>query len=177
MAKEQKEGVEAGEATPPPKLSKKKKILLIILGAVALVLMVGIGGVIYLVVHKPAANQPYLPEGEAGSGMGESNQTPPIYEKLDTFTVNLADQQSYLQVQMDLKVADSETKEKIKERMPDVRDALLRLLSSKSAEELSTPEGKEVLAKEVQKAINRIIGVRRASQGVKGVLFTAFIIQ
>jgi flagellar FliL protein len=178
MAKEKKEGVEAEEeASPPPKVSKKKKFLLIILGAVALVLVVVVGGVIYLVIHKPAANQPYLPQGEAGQGMDENDQKPPIYEKLDTFTVNLADQQSYLQVEMDLKVADSETQEKIKERMPDVRDALLRLLSSKSAEELSTPEGKEALAKEVQKAINRIIGARRASEGVKGVLFTAFIIQ
>ena len=45
--------------------------------------------------------------------------------------------------------------------------ALIRLLSSKTAEELSQPEGKEKLAKEVEKAVNEVLGVKKASKGVK----------
>ena len=67
--------------------------------------------------------------------------------------------------------------EKVKMHMPEVRDALLRLLSSKSPEELATTEGKDKLASEVQGSVNEILGVKKAAKGVKKVLFNAFIIQ
>ncbi len=74
-------------------------------------------------------------------------------------------------------MADPKVQEKLKQHMPEVRDALLRLLTSKTAEELMTAEGKTALAEEVRKEVNRVIGAKKASQGVKDVLFTSFIIQ
>jgi flagellar protein FliL len=175
MAKEKKEEVQEEAPPAPPKLNRKKKFLFILLAIVVFVVVGGVAGVVYLMTHKPAAHQTDMGQGEGGAA--ENDEHPPIYEKLDTFTVNLADQESYLQVEIVLKVADSQVQEKVKARMPEVRDALLRLLSSKSAEDLSTPEGKEGLAIDVQKEINRTIGARKASEGVRDVLFTAFIIQ
>ena len=158
------------EAAPP---TKKKKILLIIVAVLVVALLGGGGLVVYLLTSKPAAEQGAEHKDEEHAEEGKA----PIYEKLDTFTVNLSDQQSYLQVEISLKLGDEKAREKIKNRMPEVRDTLLRLLSSKSPEELATPDGKEGLAKDVAKEINTLIGAKKASSGVEGVLFTAFIIQ
>ena len=82
-----------------------------------------------------------------------------------------------MQTEMQLLVADAKVGDKINARLPEVRDAMIRLLSSKTAEELSQQEGKDVLAGEIQKQINQILGVKGKLKGVKKVLFGAFIIQ
>jgi flagellar protein FliL len=176
----------AKDAAPPegepPK--KKKKLLIIIAAAVVLVVVLA-GAAAFFLMSKPAADkhakadqgdEEAAADGEEEGG-GKEEEHARIYEKLDTFTVNLADQESYLQTEVQLLVADVKVQEKIKLHMPEVRDALIRLLSSKTAEELSQPEGKEKLAQEVQKAVNEVLGVKKASKGVKKVLFAAFIIQ
>jgi flagellar FliL protein len=177
MAKE--EAAPAAEAAP-----KKKKTLLIIIIAVVALLLVGGGAAVYLLTSKPAAEKHAKVDGEeAGHGdegdaeEEEGEEHPPIYEKLETFTVNLADGETYLQVEISLKVADAKVQEKLKAHMPEVRDAMLRLLSSKSPEELSEADGKAKLAKEIQKQMNELIGAKKAKKGVQGVLFTAFILQ
>lgn len=161
---------EAPEEVQPP---KKKGKLLIILG-LAGVLLVALAIGAYFLLSSPAEGDAAA-ESEAHAEEEEAH--PPIYEKLETFTVNLADQQSYLQTEVQLVLADAEVQQKIKERMPEVRDVLLRLLSSKTAEELSQLEGKDKLAEEISKQVNDVIGIKQASEGVKKVLFGAFIIQ
>lgn len=163
------------QAEPPVK--KKKTLLLIIIALVAVVLLAGVAVTVYLMTSKPAAEEAHGEEAEKQAEEHAEDESPPIYERLETFTVNLADQESYLQVEISLKVADAKVSEKIKSRMPEVRDSLLRLMSSKTAEELAQVEGKEALAKDVQKEINSVIGAKKADQGVNSVLFTAFIIQ
>ncbi len=150
--------------------NKKKKILLIVIIAAVVVVLGGAGAVFLLMGGEPEAGQ------QAEEEHAEEEQHF-VYEKLETFTVNLADQESYLQTEISLKVADPAVQEKLKLRMPEVRDALLRLLSSKTAEELATPDGKDELSREVRKEINALIGAKKADQGVQGVLFTSFIIQ
>jgi flagellar FliL protein len=115
--------------------------------------------------------------GEEGQEAAQDDAHPPVYEKLDQFTVNLADQESYLQTEIQLLVADAKVQEKIKARMPEVRDAMIRLLSSKTAEELNQPDGKDKLAAEIQQQLNHLLGIKKPSKGVKKVLFGAFIIQ
>lgn len=158
------------ETTAPP--PKKKKLLLIIIIAAVVVILAGTGAAVLLLSGKPAAEQQAEGEEEAAE-----EEEIAIYEKLETFTVNLADQESMLQVEITLKLASPEAQGKIKKRMPEVRDGLLRLLSSKTAEELATLEGKEELAGGVQKEVNSLIGAKKAAQGVQGVLFTSFIMQ
>lgn len=179
MAKE--EAAPAAEAAP-----KKKKTLLIIIIAVVALLLVGGGAAVYLLTSKPDAEKHakadgeeagHGDEGEGGDAEEDGEEHPPIYEKLETFTVNLVDGETYLQVEISLKVADAKVQEKLKAHMPEVRDAMLRLLSSKSPEELAEADGKDKLAKEIQKQMNEVIGVKKAKKGVQGVLFTAFILQ
>ena len=121
--------------------------------------------------------------GEEAAKAGEAeveqaeDEHPPVYEKLETFTVNLADQESYLQTDIQLLLGDASLQSKIKERMPEVRDALIRLLSSKTAEELALQDGKDALANEILQTMNDVLKVKDKSEGVKKVLFAAFIIQ
>lgn len=166
MAKEES----APDAAAP---KGKKKLLIIIIAAVLVLALVGGGAAFFLLGKKPDAAQQ---EGH-GEEAAEEEDHPPVYEKLETFTVNLADGESYLQLEMSLLVADAKAQEKIKLHMPEVRDGLLRLLSSKSAEELATPEGKDKLSSEVRSHVNEILGVKTPAKGVRKVLFNAFIIQ
>jgi len=160
---------EAAQEAPAPK--SKKKLLIIIVAAVLALAIVGGGAAFFLLGNKPDTEQ--KDEHEAA----EEDSHPPIYEKLETFTVNLADGETFLQLEISLSLAKPEVQEKVKMRLPEVRDALLRLLSSKNADELATPEGKDKLSSEVQTQVNEILGVKKASEGVKKVLFNAFIIQ
>lgn len=152
---------------------KKKKLLLVIVIALLVGVLAAGGAAFLLLSGKPHAEQ----QAEEEAAEAEEEAKPPLYEKLETFTVNLADHESYLQTEISLKVADPKVQERLKQHMPEVRDALLRLLMSKTPEELMSPEGQSALAEEVRKEINRVIGAKKASQGVKQVLFTSFIIQ
>lgn len=172
-----KEEVVAEAEVGPPK--KKGKMLIIILAVVG-VLVIGGGVGAYLLLSKPAAEENAKHGDEAaaeGDHEGGDEEHPPVYVKLEAFTVNLADQESYLQTEVQLLVADAKVGEKLTARLPEVRDALIRLLSSKTGEELSQQEGKDKLAIEIQKQINDVLGIKKKSEGVKKVLFGAFIIQ
>jgi flagellar FliL protein len=178
------------EAPAEAEVPKKKGKLLIIILAVVGVIVLAAGGIAaWLLMSSPDKSKKAKghgdeevaadAEGEEGDGeeAQEDEAHPPVYEKLEQFTVNLADQETYLQTEIQLLVATPEVQAKIKERMPEVRDAMIRLLSSKTPEELSLPDGKTKLAEEVQKEVNAVLGVKKKSLGVKKVLFGAFIIQ
>jgi len=171
---------------------KKGKLMIIILAVVGVIVLAG-GGIAAWLLMTPAekpkkakahaedeadahGEEAAAEEEEEEEGHGD-DEHPPVYEKLEQFTVNLADQESYLQTGIQLLVATPEVQAKIKARMPEVRDAMIRLLSSKTAEELAVPEGKAKLADEVLKEVNGVLGVKKKSKGVKKVLFGAFIIQ
>ena len=166
-----KEEAPAAEVEAP----RKKGKLIMILAAVA-VLVIGGAVAAFFLLSQPDAEQVAKP-GEAETEEHAEDEHPPVYEKLETFTVNLADQQSYLQTDIQLLLADAGLQSKIKERMPEVRDALIRLLSSKTAEELTLQEGKDALADEILQTMNDVLKVKDKSEGVKKVLFAAFIIQ
>lgn len=160
---------EAPEAGAAP--GKKKKLLFMLIGIVALAVLAG-GGVGVWLLMTPAEEG-----GKPTEQAAKEDDRPPIYEKLETFTVNLADPGHYLQVEVALKVADPEDQQKVKLYMPEVRDVLLRLLSSKTSEELAGQEGKDKLANEIQTQVNEVLRIKERGKGVKGVLFNSFIIQ
>ncbi len=167
MAKEKVAAEEGAEDAPK---GKGKKKLIIILVAV-LVLVLGGGTAAFLLLSKPADKHAKQEEAAA-----EEDKTPPVYESLDSFTVNLAGGESYLAVEIKLLMANTEIQEKLKERMPEVRNDILNLLSSKQPDELSTPEGKTKLSTDIQADINGLLKVK-PEKGVKKVLFGSFLIQ
>lgn len=109
--------------------------------------------------------------GGGGGGEGAS-----AYERVEPLTVNLMGLQQYLQVSITLKLAKPEAAEKVKFHMAAIRNNLIYLLSEKTAEEISTMEGKQRLLVEARAAVNKAIGLE-AAEGVADVLFETFIIQ
>jgi len=98
----------------------------------------------------------------------------PIY-KLDPFIVNIMGKEGerFLKVEMCFELENEGLKEELNERLPQIRDILIKLLSSKKVEEVSTLIGKEELQREIISKINRIL----ISGKIKNVYFTDFVMQ
>jgi flagellar FliL protein len=99
---------------------------------------------------------------------------------LDNFIVNLADtdRDAYLRVGIDLGVsglakAKSSDDKAAAEPLPEIRDAILGVLSTCRSGDLLTPAGKKQLKQNLIAALNRKV----PGLGVRDVYFTAFLVQ
>lgn len=170
----------------------KKKGLLVVLTAVAM-LGLGGGGAWFFLSQKKGGDE-HVTEAKP------AKSEPPVFFTLEPFVVNLAGEETrYLQVGIDLKVADSGVIEQIKLHMPEIKNGVLLLLSSKTPEEIASLDGKNQLRGEIREVVNRPLGVQGASakasepgnehsreakpvqlaaaQGVIDVLLTSFVVQ
>ena len=91
------------------------------------------------------------------------------------FVVNLSGDRGrrYLRVAIEMEVMGEMGKEKIEERMTQVRNLLIFLLSKKRLEDISRVEGKYALQEEISQQVNEILGAPL----VKKTYFTDFIVQ
>lgn len=169
MAKDKEKPV-ADEAEGAPKKGKRK--LLIIIVAVVVLLAGGGGAAWYFLHAKKAAHEEGASTHEAGP------EKPPVFVKLDSFTVNLVSEgeEHMLQADIELKVADVKVADMLSAHRPEIRSALLLLLSSKSVTSLASVEGKQKLTVEIKTQINKVLHVKEP-EGVSGVFFTSFVIQ
>lgn len=163
------------DAAAAPAGSKKK---LIVIAAAAVLLLGGGGGAAW-----------YFMQGDDGASAHESPKeskkkkkntgVKPEYVPVEAFTVNLQPEngEQYLQVQFTLQVAGTEQATLIKDNMAIVRNRVLLLLSGKRASEISTVEGKQQLAAEIQAIVQEPFNKDGDEQDVTDVLFTSFIIQ
>ena len=159
--------------TEAPKKEKGGKRKLIIIGAVAAVLLLSGGG---------AAAWMLLGKKHEEQADGEKKAPPkkmPVFVDLDTFTVNLKDNddERFMQVKLVAEVKDAPAGEMLKTLMPSVRNEILLLLGSKQVGEVATREGKEKLAQEIVASANKILEGTPAAKSVEGVNFTHLIIQ
>ncbi len=164
----------AGGAVEEPgeKKGGLKKIIIIAL-ILLVVIALGVAGAIIWQARSSNA-----PAGHAEQAAEEKHdEKPPVYEKLEVFTVNLSGGGNYLQTEIALKVADVSVSEKIKARMPEIRNAIIELLSSKTQEELVTVQGKQKLADQIQAQVNGLLEAKKPAEGTSKVLFSTFIIQ
>lgn len=133
-----------------PKNSKKK--LFVIIGVVIAIAIAGGAGW-------------YFAKGKNhDSHIEEIKVIPPkvpIFSPLEPFTVNLKSETSdqYLQIGISMKMFDPEIESKIKLNLPEIRSRILQLLTTKSASELLTAEGKNKLVKEIISLSNAVIGI------------------
>ena len=158
---------EEAVADEPPK--KKKGKLFLVLG-ILLVLGGAGGGAAWYFTQSDTK----LAEHK------EEKPKPPVFVTLETFTVNLqADGggEHYLQVGIDLKVTDPTVVDLVKLHMPEIRNGVLLLLSSKSAEQIASLEGKQKLSADIQEQVNIPLNAKATGKGVTGVFFTSFVIQ
>jgi flagellar FliL protein len=191
---------EGGEAEQPPK--KSKKVLLIVVVAILALALIG-GAAAFFMMKGNAAAEEGDEEGEESPARVEKatkankqrDDAPPVFVKLEAFTVKLQteQQEAYLQAVPELRVLDAHLGDKIKLYTPEIRHKLLLILSGKTASDVSTPQGVQLLANEMRVTINAIIepppprrkGREAEPPGdqagpddpVQAVLFTSFIVQ
>lgn len=196
---------EAGEGEAPPPKKKTKLLLFVIIGVLVIVLG-GAGAAFFLINKKaPAADEeggedPAL-EHNAKKAKRENPDAPPVFVKLEPFTVKLQveQQEAYIQATPELRVLDLPVGDRIKQYMPEIRHKVLLLMSGKKASDLATPQGVQKLSNEMRDSINVIIDgpkIKVKGKGkpreevpaepadradpddsVQAVLFTSFIIQ
>jgi len=87
---------------------------------------------------------------------------PPIFVVFEPpFVVNLQRESSdqYLQLGLTFKLFEVDIEKKIKDNQPEIRSKILQLLTTKTASELLSAEGKTKLVKEILTLGNAVIGV------------------
>ncbi len=94
---------------------------------------------------------------------------------MDTFIVNLVDPHGkrYLKLRMELELSAEELRLEVDRRMPQFKDTILTLLSSKTYEDVSSLEGKLQLRAEMMSMLNQYI----ESGSITNIYFTEFIVQ
>jgi len=171
---------EEGAAPAPPKKSSMK---LMIIG-VAVLLAVGGGGAFawfkFLAPHKVEAKTTEAKSSEAHGGEAKPGEPGAATAKigpildLDPFIVNLADTEPrFLKVTIKLELDGAPAKAEVTERIPQVRDALLILLSSKETQNLKPTAGKLQLRDEILQRINSLLSTGQA----RNAYFTEFVVQ
>lgn len=150
MAQNIKPAAQKPEDPTVPKKSSKK----LVLGAVAaLVLIIAAGAGWYFTKGRDDAQH-----------VEEVKVAPPktpIFVALEPFTVNLQREASdqYLQMGISMKMFEVDIEAKIKANLPEIRSKILQLLTTKTATELLTAEGKTQLVKEILTMSNSVIGI------------------
>jgi flagellar FliL protein len=91
----------------------------------------------------------------------------------DPFVVNLEDGNNYLKIDMALELSDDDVKQEIEKRKPQIRDAVLLILSTKGLKDIKTSHGKIVLKDELLMRLNSFLSTGL----IRNIYFTSFVIQ
>ena len=171
MAEEQNNDLEQEGQEPEEKGAPKRKKVPINLIIISILFLCLIGGGIY--VWKSGlisrnSDDALLAEQKENQEIG------PIYS-LDPFIVNLVGGRgkNYLKAKIELELDSEKTQAEIIKRLPQVKDSILTMLSSKSNEDINTLEGKLQLRAEIISTLNQHLTHGK----VKSVFFTDFIVQ
>ncbi len=173
----------ASVAAPAPAFPIK---LLIIVSVAALVF--GVGGAMVAVKFLDGSDKSsetseehksevaVKSESHSGPGGKQSKATAPgVMVDLDPFIVNLADtpEVRYLKLTIKLEVENEAVSADLSARVPQVRDAVLVLLSSKDVNAVRTTQGKFQLRDEITQRVNGLL----TKPGVRSAYFTDFVVQ
>jgi len=182
----------AAEETNPeeesaPKEKKSGNMLMIII-IVVLILIIVIGGIVTFMLmgddeepqqstHQVKEQRKASKSNSNGAKYDNSRQLSDIgiLYPLDTFTVNLKSDagRRYLKVTMSLELEGEELSLELDAKSPVLRDRIIRILTSKTLEEISSKKGKQKVSQQIMDTLNSMI-----SDGtVKGIYFTEFVIQ
>ncbi len=167
MAEEKHEDGTA-DSHPIPAKGGSKKLLIIILAAILV-----LGGAGAFVGYKMLSHKNEKPAEEGGEHGKKEGAGKTVLVPVDPFVVNLTEHGRYLKVTLQLELADATQQPAVAEKMPNIRDAMITLLSSKSAEAVSGPEGKLQLKDELLLRSNQAVG----KDLIKNLFFTEFVMQ
>jgi len=140
----------------------------------AVLIVLGGGAFGYKVFSKRGVDGKGHPDKGAVKEEDDKGHPGPIVS-LEPFVVNLLDPSEvrYLKVTVNLELDSEDSKEEVNARMPQIRDALLMLLTSKTSEDVKDVGGKLKLQDEMVSRANNYLKKGK----VKAVYFTEFVMQ
>ena len=160
---------------PAEKAGSKKK-LFIIIGIVVLVLLIGGGvGAWFLLREKPVDGETKTPGQQVPvPNLNQQAQIGPMVN-VDEFIVNIisGDAAHYVKASLTFELTNEQVKAEVEQRMPQMRDAVLLLISNKTYEELQDLQGKKQLKAELTTKINSFLQTGQ----VAAIFFTNFVVQ
>jgi len=168
-----KKSLESPNSAKPPKSFK----IIMILGCLALLAAGGAAGVIFLGA-KSQEESSLLGRVQSlfagGKKTAESKSQGHMY-KMEPFLVNLLDpaQLRYLKITLHLETDQGKAGEEYEKRLPQLRDGVLTILSSKNYKDIITAEGKSALRDEIKAKLNQLLSGFK----VQNVYFTEFVVQ
>lgn len=152
---------------------KKPKNKIFLFGIPLLILLiVSVGAAAYflgdLSESKPS---------EAAMSENKATQIEPLGPllKMEDFVVNIMhkDATRFLKIGITLEAKDIESSERIKNRMPQITDAVLLLVGNKQFDQIKDLQGKLQLKADLLSQINSLIGIDE----VNDIFFTDFVVQ
>ena len=171
-----------------PKEKKSNLLMIIIIVVLILIILIGATVGILLMGDDEEANTSVAPQAKeksvsksrrssSSSDYDDSRQLSDIgiLYPLDTFTVNLKSDagRRYLKVTMSLELEGEELSLELDAKSPVIRDRVIRILTSKTLEEISSKKGKQKVSTQIMDTLNAMI-----SDGtIRGIYFTEFVIQ
>lgn len=159
------------------KASGGKPTLFIALALFNMLVVAGVGAMIYMGKQKEA-KQPGIEDvvrGEHEAQQLEQNNPKFIGDliPLETFLVNLAGSrgQKLVKINMELEVNSAEVQKEIESLKPKIRDIIIIIVSGKSYQQLATTEGKDNLREEIRDQVNLFLTKGK----INNVFFTEFL--
>lgn len=144
----------------------KKKLMIIIIIVVAILALIG-GGVLAYTMFFSGKDK------SADAKKEEKSKAKTAMMPMEPFILNLAEHGRFLKLTMQFELSDVAAQPAATEKIPQLRDAIITLVSSKSAESLSIPEGKFLLKDEILMRTNQAMG----RDVFKNIYFTEFVMQ
>jgi flagellar protein FliL len=144
---------------------KSNKSLFLVIGIIVLALAGGIAAYVLLSGNKGGSHDAQKKE--------EKKEVKSALIALDSFVLNLSEQGRFLKVTMQFELTDAANQPMVTEKTPQLRDAIITLVSSKSVESVSSPEGKLQLKDELLLRANQAVG----KDIFKNLYFTEFVMQ
>jgi len=178
---------ESTEEEQQPKEKKSNMLMIIIIVVLILIILIGATvGILLMggddeaeISSAPPAKEKSVSKSKrsSSSNYDDSRQLSDIgiLYPLDTFTVNLKSDagRRYLKVTMSLELEGEELSLELDAKSAVLRDRIIRILTSKTLEEISSKKGKQKVSTQIMDTLNAMI-----SDGtIKGIYFTEFVIQ
>lgn len=158
--------------TSNPKLTNWLLIVVILL------LAVSTSATVYMLMGiQQGLNPASASEEEAAEA---EDLPPPMFVTIGPLTVNLQNDEfgnRLLYIGLSLRVLDEETQQLLQTHMPDIKSRLLVLLSSQSADELTSQAGKEALRESIMALVSQPLDNDSQQPAIHSVLYTDFIVQ
>lgn len=93
--------------------------------------------------------------------------------QLEPFITNIGDGRRFLKLSISIELSSPAMAERVKAKTGAIRDAVIMLITTKSPNDVSSPEGKQQLKDEILIKLNQILG----KDCIKNIYFTDFVMQ